>query len=180
MGKKDDSGAKVSYGGFSSPLGPVMAASAGGALTDLSIGIGEAAFLERLGRRFGPGAALARSPGAFAALFSELERYLDGASVTFSMVLDPGGTRFEKKVWRELLRIPRGRVVSYGEVARAVGLPHGARAVGRACGANPIPIIIPCHRVVRSDGSLGGYSAGEGRRGLEIKRALLEIEGLCL
>jgi len=178
MGKKGGPGAVVSYGCFSSPLGPVMAASTGGALTDLSIGVGEAAFLERLARRFA--AAPVWSPGLFAALFAELEGYLGGASVTFSMGLDPGGTNFEKKVWRELLKIPRGRVASYGEVARAVGLPGGARAVGRACGANPIPIIIPCHRVVRSDGSLGGYSAGEGRRGLEIKRALLELEGLRL
>lgn len=80
-------------------------------------------------------------------------------------------TPFQAKVWKELQRIPRGKTRSYAEVARAIGHPKAARAVGTACGANPIPLIIPCHRVIASDGTLGGFSGG-----LDWKRRLLAIE----
>ena len=85
---------------------------------------------------------------------------------------DVAATPFQRAVWDSLLAIPYGETRSYGDVARAIGKPGAARAVGRACGANPWPIIVPCHRVVGADGALGGYSAG-----LEWKRLLLELEG---
>jgi AraC family transcriptional regulator of adaptative response/methylated-DNA-[protein]-cysteine methyltransferase len=86
--------------------------------------------------------------------------------------LDVRGTAFQLRVWQELQRIPRGETRSYGEVAAAVGVPGGARAVGAACGSNPVSIVVPCHRVVTANGGLGGYAWG-----LEAKSVLLEREG---
>jgi methylated-DNA-[protein]-cysteine S-methyltransferase len=85
------------------------------------------------------------------------------------------GTPFQQKVWRELQRIPKGKVITYKELARRVGTPRAVRAVANAVGANPHPIKIPCHRVIRSDGSLGGYS---GRGGIRMKQKLLKKEGV--
>tara|TARA_B100000029_G_scaffold66376_1_gene59218 strand:+ start:230 stop:505 length:276 start_codon:yes stop_codon:yes gene_type:complete len=87
------------------------------------------------------------------------------------------GTNFQKKVWKEIKKIPKGRTKSYKELAIAIGHPKAARAVANACGKNPNPIITPCHRVIASDGSIGGYS-GEG--GVNKKRALLADEGVYL
>ncbi len=87
------------------------------------------------------------------------------------------GTNFQKKVWKEIKKIPKGRTKSYKELAIAIGHPKAARAVANACGKNPNPIITPCHRVIASDGSIGGYS-GEG--GVNKKRALLAYEGVYL
>ena len=83
----------------------------------------------------------------------------------------PEGTRFQKKVWKELLKIPFGQTVSYRELARRIGHPKAFRAVGSAVGKNPLPITIPCHRVIRSDGKIGGYSGG-----VRKKRRLLARE----
>jgi O-6-methylguanine DNA methyltransferase len=83
------------------------------------------------------------------------------------------GTVFERKVWEELKKIPLGTTKSYKQIAKAIGRPNASRAVANACGKNPKPIEIPCHRVIKSDGSLGGYSA---QGGVETKRKLLEAE----
>jgi len=85
------------------------------------------------------------------------------------------GTPFQKKVWQELLRIPKGKTITYQNLAHKVGMPKAVRAVANAVGANPLIIKIPCHRVVRSDGTLGGYS---GKGGINTKRALLIKEGV--
>ena len=87
------------------------------------------------------------------------------------------GTNFQKKVWNEIKKIPKGRTTSYKQIAIAIGHPKAARAVANACGKNPNPIITPCHRVIASDGTIGGYSA-EG--GVNTKRALLANEGVYL
>lgn len=100
-----------------------------------------------------------------------LERYFSGQLRTFDLALSPAGTPFQQRVWRELVRIPYGETISYGELARRLGSPRAVRAVGRANGANPIPIVVPCHRVIGSDGTLTGYAGG-----LERKRWLLEHE----
>ncbi|MFZ3011789.1 MAG: methylated-DNA--[protein]-cysteine S-methyltransferase [Minisyncoccia bacterium] len=84
------------------------------------------------------------------------------------------GTSFQKKVWKMLLKIPRGRTITYKELAKEIRKPKAVRAIANAVGKNPIPIIIPCHRVIRSDGTLGGYS---GKGGVKTKRALLKKEG---
>jgi len=104
---------------------------------------------------------------------ADVRRYFGGERVAFRVPLASGrGTAFQRAVWRALRRIPYGEVRTYGWVARAIGRPGAARAVGGACGANPWPIVVPCHRVVAAGGGLGGYSAG-----LEWKRLLLEVEG---
>ncbi|MGB9723682.1 MAG: methylated-DNA--[protein]-cysteine S-methyltransferase [Chloroflexia bacterium] len=102
----------------------------------------------------------------------QLERYLAGQLRAFDLPLDLYGTAFQKAVWQALRSIPYGQVWSYAQVADAVGRPQAARAVGVAVAANPLPIVIPCHRVIRADGTLGGYGGGT-----EMKRDLLRLEG---
>ena len=105
----------------------------------------------------------------------ELDEYFAGKRRKFTVPLDLQGTPFQLQVWSTLRKIPFGKAVSYGEEARMLGKPKAARAVGSANGRNPIPIIVPCHRVVAGDGSLGGYSAG-----LPMKRKLLALEGVSV
>jgi AraC family transcriptional regulator of adaptative response/methylated-DNA-[protein]-cysteine methyltransferase len=101
----------------------------------------------------------------------ELARRIEGVAGGAQLPLDVRGTSFQLKVWKALLGIPRGAVLSYAEVAREVGSPRAVRAVANACASNRIAILIPCHRVIRGDGALGGY-----RWGIERKRALLDRE----
>ena len=108
---------------------------------------------------------------------AELDRFLADyfaaadKSEKYRGQLDTGGSRFQQRVWDELINIPVGKVTTYGELARKVNSPKASRAVGAVCGANPIPIVIPCHRVVGSSGSLTGFGGG-----LEMKKKLLEME----
>jgi methylated-DNA-[protein]-cysteine S-methyltransferase len=105
-------------------------------------------------------------------LAQALEKYFAGKPVSFEdLPLDLEGSPFHLQVWRELRKVPLGQTVSYRELARRLGKPKAARAVGQACGANPIPLIIPCHRVIAADGKLGGFSSG-----LERKCWLLQHE----
>lgn len=103
--------------------------------------------------------------------YQQLEQYLAGKRTKFDLKLAPKGTAFQQKVWKELLKIPYGQTRSYKELAIAIGRPKAARAVGMALNKNPIPLIIPCHRVIGSNGSLTGFALG-----LETKRWLLEME----
>jgi methylated-DNA-[protein]-cysteine S-methyltransferase len=103
---------------------------------------------------------------------TQLEEYFAGGRTEFDIAMELDGTAFQREVWAELARIPYGETISYGELARRVGRPKGPRAVGQANGRNPIPIIVPCHRVLASNG-IGGYGGG-----LPMKRALLAVEGL--
>ena len=101
----------------------------------------------------------------------QLEEYFAGRRRTFDLPLAPDGTTFQQKVWTALQEIPYGETISYGELARRIGLAGAARAVGLANGSNPLPIVIPCHRVIGSNGTLTGYGGG-----LPIKQALLSLE----
>ena len=101
----------------------------------------------------------------------QLREYFAGRRSGFDLPLAPEGTTFQRAVWRQLQEIPYGGTISYGELARRVGNPKASRAVGTANGANPIPIVIPCHRVIAADGKLGGFGGG-----LPVKQALLELE----
>jgi methylated-DNA-[protein]-cysteine S-methyltransferase len=103
----------------------------------------------------------------------QLRSYFAGTLHEFDLPLAPAGTEFQRTVWRALRDIPYGRTESYGELARRIGRPKAVRAVGAANGANPLPIVVPCHRVIGGDGSLTGYGGG-----LSIKQALLELEGV--
>ena len=102
----------------------------------------------------------------------ELQEYFRGERRAFDLPLAPAGTPFQQRVWQELCRIPYGRTASYGEIARRIGRPKGSRAIGQANHRNPIPILIPCHRVIAAQGALGGYGGG-----LDIKIRLLKLEG---
>jgi methylated-DNA-[protein]-cysteine S-methyltransferase len=104
---------------------------------------------------------------------TQLEEYFAGERRDFDLPMALDGTPFQREVWSELQRIPYGETISYGELARRVGRPNGPRAVGQANGRNPVPIIVPCHRVVAHNG-IGGYGGG-----LKVKRALLAVEGVA-
>ncbi len=112
-----------------------------------------------------------RDPEPFATAIDQLESYFAGERTTFDLPLAAVGTSFQRIVWTALRRIPYGETVSYGQIAKRIGRPGASRAVGLANGANPIGVIVPCHRVVASDGSLTGYGGG-----LERKRFLLDLE----
>lgn len=104
---------------------------------------------------------------------SELGEYFAGERERFNVALDLRGTDFQRKVWRELLKIPFGSTEAYADIARRIRNPRAVRAVGSANGKNPLCIIVPCHRVIASNGGIGGYSGG-----LAVKRYLLELEGV--
>jgi methylated-DNA-[protein]-cysteine S-methyltransferase len=104
---------------------------------------------------------------------AQLSEYFAGRRREFDLQLAPVGTDFQLRVWRALCEIPYGAVRNYGDVARAIGQPKATRAVGQANGRNPLPIVVPCHRVLAGDGTIGGYSSG-----LDIKHRLLALEGI--
>ena len=111
------------------------------------------------------------STGALAETVRQLREYFAGKRTEFDLPLAPEGTDFQRKVWRTLQEIPYGETISYGELAKRVGNPKASRAVGSANGKNRIPIVIPCHRVIAGDGTLGGFGGG-----LPTKEKLLALE----
>jgi methylated-DNA-[protein]-cysteine S-methyltransferase len=139
-----------------SPLGMLTVTERGGAITGL---------------RWGGRSATPAPTALLAEAVRQLAAYFDKRLKDFDLSLDPAGSSFQQAVWRAMCRIPCGSTRSYGAIAAEVGAP--ARAVGGACGSNPIPIIIPCHRILATGGSLGSYS-GDG--GAETKRFLLALE----
>jgi methylated-DNA-[protein]-cysteine S-methyltransferase len=146
---------------YASPLGPLTVVAGGAGLAALHFP-GEG----------GPLHPRARDDAALAAARRQLDEYFAGTRTDFELELDiPGGTEFQRDVWQQLRGIPHGTTVSYGELAARSGRPDRVRAVGAAVGRTPVPIIVPCHRVVGADGALTGY-----RGGLDRKRALLELE----
>lgn len=154
-----------------SPLGPLYIAASAQGLRNVDFGVSEAGFLERLD----PLARTERNPAALATITEQLQAYFAGTRLRFDAPLDLDQlTPFQASVLQTARRIPPGSVWTYGRVARTLGKPQASRAVGQALGRNPVPIVIPCHRVIASDGSLGGYSGGGG---LESKRFLLQLEG---
>ena len=147
-----------------------VAASAEGVIL-CSLGVSRDVLQQQL-RDLGPGKVLRRGGVQLEQGLRELGQYLQGQRKGFSVPLVPtSGTPFQRQVWASLLTIPWGQTRSYAWVAQDLGRPRAVRAVGQAVGANPIAIMIPCHRVIASDGSLGGFSAGLG-----CKRQLLAIE----
>ncbi|MDE2261456.1 MAG: methylated-DNA--[protein]-cysteine S-methyltransferase [Gammaproteobacteria bacterium] len=111
-------------------------------------------------------------PAPLRAAIAQLGEYFAGRRRAFDLPLAPRGTEFQRRVWRALTEIAYGTTISYGELARRIGKPSASRAVGLANGANPLPIVVPCHRVIGADGSLTGFGGG-----LPIKRSLLALEG---
>jgi len=158
------------YTVIASPVGHVGLAATPKGLCRLDTRLAsEDDFLARLS---GLGHRPQKNPAAFNHVIEELEAYFAGKLRRFTSPLDlSAGTEFQRRVWRELLTIPYGQTRSYEWLARAAGRPQGARAVGNANGKNPLSIIVPCHRVVRKSGDLGGYASGP-----ETKRYLLDLE----
>jgi methylated-DNA-[protein]-cysteine S-methyltransferase len=155
-----------------SPCGPLLCVvDEAGAVVRIEFGKGRDSqkITERMREH---GIEVVEDSARTADLRRQFEEYFAGERREFDLTLAPEGTLFERSVWEELRRIPFGETRSYGEIARAIGRPNAFRAVGRANGANPIPIVVPCHRVIGSDGSLTGFGGG-----LEAKSRLLEIEG---
>ncbi|MGZ4271590.1 MAG: methylated-DNA--[protein]-cysteine S-methyltransferase [Solirubrobacteraceae bacterium] len=141
--------------------------------------VGELTLIARGGRlvaiHFPPGAppagSVERSDAVLDATAAQLREYFAGERTAFDLPLELDGTPFQQEAWRALADIPYGKTVSYGEQARRLGRPDAVRAVGAANGRNPIPIVLPCHRVIGADGSLTGFGGG-----LEAKRTLLDLE----
>jgi methylated-DNA-[protein]-cysteine S-methyltransferase len=145
-------------------------------LAAVTYGGSEAEFAGWLGRRLR--STPIRSAERTADPRRELDEYLAGRRKAFSVTVDLRHvTPFQLSVLEAARSVPRGQVVTYGDIGRRIGRPRAARAVGQALGSNPVPIVVPCHRVLASDGSLGGYS---GRGGLRTKRRLLALEGATL
>jgi methylated-DNA-[protein]-cysteine S-methyltransferase len=161
----------IHWGEMPSPLGPLFIAVSPQGLCAIDFGGSQTAFL----RRLDPRARLQNNRQAVERATAQLEEYFSGARSRFNLPVDLSTlTPFQRSVLEAACRIDRGEIWTYHRVAREIGRPRSSRPVGQALARNPVPIIIPCHRVVASDGSLGGYSGGSG---LEAKRWLLRLEG---
>ncbi len=169
---------KMVYYGYAprTRVGPLYVAVNERGVVALDFGLSEQEFVARVAQR--TGATLVRSDDQAAEALKQVQEYLDGKRTTFDLPLDMSRmSEFQRRVLGIALKIPRGKVLTYGDVARAIGKPQASRAVGQALGHNPVPIVIPCHRVLGSDGSLHGYSGGGG---IQTKAWLLRLEGASL
>ena len=164
--------AHIRYGIGASSLGRVLAASTEQGVCAILIGDDDGDLVADLERRFPNADAVAADPG-FAAILTTVVAMIEQPGRGVSLPLDIRGTAFQRRVWQALQDIPAGKTRSYAGIAEAIGQPHAARAVAGACAANPLAVAIPCHRIVRGDGSLSGY-----RWGAERKRELLKREAL--
>lgn len=153
----------VFYTYLDSPIGPLLLAGNGVALSRVGFPSGKGRVAPRDGWR--------RTDDAFVEARRQLDAYFVGDLRDFDLTLMPEGTPFQLSVWQALTSIPYGETISYGELALRLGRPGASRAVGAANGANPIPIIVPCHRVIGANGSLTGFGGG-----IETKRHLLALE----
>lgn len=165
---------QLSFATHESPLGPIGLAGTTHGLSLLALRMSASAFAPWLEKRYG------RAPrpdsGELDRVRLFLDRYFAGKRITFDGPFDPiEGTPFQRRVWAALLTIPYGEVRSYRWLAGVIGHPEAFRAVGAANGANPLPILIPCHRVINQNGGLGGYSGG-----LDVKKWLLALEEVPL
>jgi AraC family transcriptional regulator, regulatory protein of adaptative response / methylated-DNA-[protein]-cysteine methyltransferase len=167
-------GETITYAYRKTALGPLLVAATGRGVCFAQFGANEAALVSQLRGEFSKAqlvvSGMTSSP-ELDAWIEALERHIGGTAPRPELPLDIRGTAFQVRVWKFLLGVPEGAVVSYGEVATGIGEPKAVRAAASACAANKIAVLIPCHRVLRGDGGLGGY-----RWGLERKRALLDAE----
>lgn len=169
-------GATIAYTVADSPLGALLVARTARGVCRVALA-DDAATLETLVRDEFPAADVTRDDDALAPVVHEVLRRIAGEEPARALPLDVRGTAFQLRVWRELQRIPRGETRTYGALAEAVGAPGGARAVGQACGSNPVAVVVPCHRVVPAGGGLDGKRGLGGYAwGVEKKRVLLDHE----
>ena len=168
--RKGGAGATMRYAIVDSALGRMLVAATERGLSFVGLGEADGELEEELREEF-PAATVARDDGALGDLVGPLVARLTGQAGTLDLPLDVQATAFQRRVWEALRAIPLGEVRTYREVAESLGQPGASRAVGNACAHNPVPLVVPCHRVVRGDGGLGGYRWGPGR-----KEALLARE----
>lgn len=161
---------KIFYGSTGTPLGTVFVAVSQKGVVRIGIS-GPEPFFEWFRRRF-PGAELVCAPERVEEPVRQLQEYFLRQRREFDLPLDLRGTPFQLKVWHALRQVPYGQTISYGELAALAGVPRAYRAVGRANHDNPLPIVIPCHRVIGKNGALVGYGGG-----LALKEKLLRLEG---
>jgi len=164
----------VGYDVVPSPIGPLLLAASGRGICRISFTADPEAHLDALARTFGP--RVLRTSGAVADARRQLDEYFAGTRRGFELDVDTRPLpEFARRVLDELARVPFGETTTYGSLAARVAAPRAARAVGMVMNRNPIPIVLPCHRVVGANGSLTGYAGG-----LEVKERLLQLEGVLL
>ena len=168
--QKGGKGMKLHYTIAKSPLGKVLVATTDRGVSAVYLGDAENSLLAELREEY-PRAEIAPAREADQRWVSEIVRHIEGRPTGAELPLDVQGTAFQRRVWHELQRIPRGSTRTYTQVAQSLGQPKAVRAVARACATNPVSIVVPCHRVIRGDGSLAGY-----RWGLNRKQKLLNTE----
>lgn len=157
------------YTRFETHLCEIIVAGDASGITHLHLNTGEGK------RQFAIDPSWSQSATALSEACLQIREYMEGKRTRFTLPLNPMGTEFQKRVWNELSRIPFGGLRSYKEIAEALGKPGASRAVGSANGKNPIPLIIPCHRVIAANGRLAGFA-----HGLTIKRQLIDHEKGCM
>jgi len=167
---------KVHYTLIELPIGEIWAARTEKGLIQVSTLTPKDVFMGNLRRTID--AELTQDPEMFDDLRGILGEWQKGEPIPFDLPFDLRGTLFQRDVWSAIHRIPYGKLSSYGMLAKDIGRPRAARAVGNAVGSNPCGIVIPCHRVIHSDGGLGGFGHGFKERSLDVKRLYLNIEGI--
>lgn len=168
----EESMMEIKFTAGASPLGSVVVAATDKGVCAVSLRESEAGAEEALRARF-PKAEIKRDDAGLERALDIVRERIAGRKLDSEVPLDLQGTDFQREVWNQLLSIPPGSTRSYLDVAQAIRRPKATRAVAQACGANPVAVVVPCHRVVMSDGSLGGYSGLPG-----VKKALLAAEGV--
>lgn len=161
---------KIGYTIGNTTLGKVLVASTDRGVSAVYLGENEKELVNALREEY-PKAELLRAEHGHDEWLNEILRRVEGTAPNMELPLDVQATAFQRRVWNELQKIPRGATRTYTQVARALGKPRSVRAVARACATNPVSIVVPCHRVIRTDGTLAGY-----RWGLQRKQKLLERE----
>lgn len=163
--------AQIRYAVGRCSLGTCVVAASAKGICAILLGDECAPLVQNLQERF-PKARVIEAEGSLDGLLAKVVRFVESPAVGLDAPLDTRGTQFQQRVWLALRKIPLGATATYTDIAGEIGAPKSVRAVAQACGANPIAVAIPCHRVVRSDGGLSGY-----RWGVERKRMLLAREG---
>jgi len=168
--QKGGKGMKLEYTIAKSPMGKVLVAATEKGVSAVYLGEAEQKLISELRAEY-PHAEIAPAKESYQRWVGEIVRQIEGKPSSLELPLDVQGTAFQRRVWQELQRIPRGTTRTYTQVAQAMGQPKAVRAVARACATNPVSIVVPCHRVIRGDGNLAGY-----RWGLSRKEQLLSAE----
>ena len=161
---------RIKYTTAKSSLGEVLVAATERGISAVYLGDAAPKLVNELREEY-PRAEITAEKGAFSQWVQEIVARTEGSAPRRELPLDLQATAFQRRVWQELQRIPRGSTRTYSQIARAVGKPRAVRAVARACATNPVSVVVPCHRVVRADGNLAGY-----RWGVSRKERLLERE----